>query len=65
MPRIDAELDKVLAENNIKPASGAYWWDVVDLLFDRGLAYEAGLAQRYAVPTLGDAVAASRRPQIT
>ncbi len=64
LPRIDAELDKVLAENNIKPASGAYWWDVVDLLFDRGLAYEAGLAQRYAVPTLGDAVAASRRPQI-
>lgn len=64
LPRIDAAIDDAIRANDIQLPAGAYWWDVVDLLFDRGLTYEAGLAQRYAMPTLGDAVAAARRPQI-
>jgi intracellular multiplication protein IcmB len=64
LPRIDAAIDDVLRKHEIPLPAGAYWWDIVDLLFDRGLTYEAGLAQRYAMPTLGDAVAAARRPQI-
>ena len=64
LPRIDTTVDEALRRHEINLATGAYWWDVVDILFDKGLFQEAGLAQRYAAPTLGDAVAAARRPQI-
>jgi intracellular multiplication protein IcmB len=64
LPRIDQTVDEALREHDIKLPPSAYWWDVVDLLFEKGLTYEAGLAQRYAMPTLGDAIAAARRPQI-
>lgn len=64
LPRIDAVVDEAIRTNDIKVQPGAYWWDVVDLLFDKGLTYEASLAQRYSMPTLGDAIAAARRPQI-
>ncbi len=64
LPRVDNTVDEALREHGIAIQTGAYWWDVVDFLFDKGLFYEAELAQRYAVPTLGDAVAAARRPQI-
>lgn len=64
LPRIDAAVDDAIRKNNLDLPAGAYWWDVVDLLFDKGLTYEAGVAQRYAMPTLGDSVAAARRPQI-
>lgn len=64
LPRIDAAVDDAIREHNITMPPNPFWWDVVDALFDKGLTYEAGLAQRYAMPTLGDAVAAARRPQI-
>lgn len=64
LPRIDAEVDEALRKHEIQLPASAYWWDVVGLLFDKGLTREASLAQRYAMPTLGDAVAAARRPQI-
>lgn len=64
LPRVSREVDEALRQNNIQLAPDTYWWDVVDLLFDKGLFHEAMLAQRYAVPMLGDAVAAARRPQI-
>lgn len=64
LPRIDAAIDDVIRKHDIQLPQSAYWWDVVDILFDRGFTYEAGLAQRYAMPTLGDSIAAARRPQI-
>ncbi len=64
LPRIDQVIDDALRKHEIPMPQRAYWWDVVDLLFDKGLTYEASLAQRYAMPTLGDAVSAARRPQI-
>lgn len=64
LPRIDAAVDEALRQHDIQLPQSAYWWDVVDALFDKGLTHEAGLAQRYAMPTLGDAVSAARRPQI-
>ncbi len=64
LPRIDAAVDDAIRARNLTLPPSAYWWDVVDLLFDAGATYEAGLAQRYAMPMLGDAVAAARRPQI-
>ncbi len=64
IPRMDEEVDKKLVELNLSLPKDPYWWDVVDGLFDAGETYHAGLAQRYAVPTLGDGISAARRPQI-
>lgn len=64
LPRIDSAVDEAIRKHNVALPPSAYWWDVVEMLFDKEATYEAGLAQRYAMPTLGDAVAAARRPQI-
>ncbi|MCK5556217.1 MAG: type IV secretion protein IcmB, partial [Alphaproteobacteria bacterium] len=53
-----------IRKNEITLPPNCYWWDVVDILFDKDMFSEANLAQRYAMPTIGDAVAAARRPQI-
>lgn len=64
LPRIDQAVDDAIRKFELTLPPSAYWWDVVDMLFDKGAYFEAGLAQRYAMPTLGDAIAAARRPQI-
>ncbi len=64
LPRIEQVVDEALRKYEIALPPSAYWWDVVDLLFEKGATYEASVAQRYAMPTLGDSVAAARRPQI-
>ncbi len=64
LPRIDQSVDDALRKHEIQLPQSAYWWDVVDMLFEKGATYEATVAQRYAMPTLGDSVAAARRPQI-
>jgi intracellular multiplication protein IcmB len=62
--RVEAAVDEAIARYDIHLPHDPLWWDVVDALFDKGVYHEAMLAQRYAVPTLVDAVTASRRPQI-
>lgn len=64
LARLDAEVDEALQKFNVHLPSDPYWWDVVDKMFDLGQYHIAGLAQRHAVPTLGDSITASRRPQI-
>lgn len=64
LPRIDQTVDDAIRKHDLQLPPSAYWWDVVDMLFDKGATYEATVAQRYAMPTLGDSVAAARRPQI-
>lgn len=64
LPRIDSSVDEALRKHNIHLPTDPYWWDIVDKFFDLGLYHEANLAQRHAVPTLGDAITAARRPQI-
>ncbi len=64
LPRLDAEVDEAISKYNIHLPADPYWWDVVERLFDAGDSRAAILAQRYAVPTLSDAITASRRPQI-
>tara|TARA_Y100000031_G_scaffold77340_1_gene85034 strand:+ start:63665 stop:66682 length:3018 start_codon:yes stop_codon:yes gene_type:complete len=64
LPRIDNDIDDALRKHNIHLPTDPYWWDVVDRFFDLGLHKEANLAQRHAVPVLGDAITAARRPQI-
>lgn len=64
LPRLDHEVDEAIARHNLHLPSDPYWWDVVDRMFDLGETHIAMLAQRYAVPTIADAITASRRPQI-
>ena len=59
-PRVDDAIKKL---NLVLPPE-AFWWEVVDALYDAGAKFEAMLAQRHAVPTIVDAITASRRPQI-
>lgn len=64
LPRVDLEIDEAIKRYNIHLPPDPYWWDVVDQFFDREVFHLANLAQRHAVPVLGDAITASRRPQI-
>ena len=64
LPRLDLEVDEAIAKHNLHLPADPYWWDVVDRMFDLGEIHVATLAQRHAVPTLSDAITASRRPQI-
>ncbi|PZO88807.1 MAG: type IV secretion protein IcmB [Micavibrio aeruginosavorus] len=64
LPRLDHAVDEAIARHNLHLPTDPYWWDVVDRMFDLGETHVAMLAQRYAVPTLADAITASRRPQI-
>lgn len=64
LPRLDPEVDEAIAKHNLHLPADPYWWDVVDRMFDLGEVHVASLAQRHAVPTLSDAITASRRPQI-
>ena len=64
LQRLDVELDDALKAHNIHLPEDPYWWDVVDKFYDIEQYHYANLAQRYAVPVLGDAITAARRPQI-
>lgn len=64
LPRLDHEVDEAISKHNLHLPTDPYWWDVVDRMFDLGETHVAMLAQRHAVPTLSDAIVASRRPQI-
>lgn len=64
LPRLDSEVDEALQKFNVHLPTDPYWWDIVDKMFDLGQYHIATLAQRHAVPTLTDAITASRRPQI-
>ncbi len=64
LPRLEPAVDEALQRYNIHLPSDPYWWDVVDKLFDIEQYHAANIAQRHAVPTLTDAITASRRPQI-
>ena len=56
----DAEVDEALARHGCRVQERTVWWEIVDLLFEAGAHEAAGRAQRYAVPVLGDLVAAVR-----
>ena len=64
LPRLDPTIDEALKRFNIHLPEDPYWWDIVDQFFDLEQYHLANLAQRHAVPILGDAITAARRPQI-
>ena len=59
----DRAVDGALERAGLRP-DDASWWEVADLLFDAGDAGAASRAQRYAVPVLGDFLAAVREPAV-
>jgi intracellular multiplication protein IcmB len=62
---VDDAVDKKLDLLNIHVDENATWWEVTDLLFEKGMIREATLAQRHAVPLLADATSTCRTPAIT
>ncbi len=64
LPRLEVEIDAAIQKYNVHLPSEPFWWDIVDKMFELDQYHLANLAQRHAVPTLGDAITASRRPQI-
>ena len=60
----DGEVDAALARLGSRLPECPLWWEIVDLLFEAE-AYETAVrAQRYAVPVLGDFLAAVREPPV-
>lgn len=64
LPRLEMEIDAAIAKYNVHLPSDPFWWDIVDKMFELDQPHLANLAQRHAVPTLNDAITASRKPQI-
>ena len=62
-PGRDGHVDEALERAGLAP-SDVPWWEVVDSLFDAGDEVAASRAQRYAVPVLGDFLAAVREPAV-
>ena len=60
----DREVDAAIAAAGLRLPERPLWWDVVDLLFEAGVAEAAARAQRYAVPTLVDLLASVREPAV-
>ena len=60
----DGSVDAALAAAGIDPPEAPLWWEIVDLLFEAGAHAAAARAQLYAVPVLGDLLAAVREPAV-
>lgn len=63
-PAICPEVDELLLRYGYFVEHGTSWWEVVDYLAAKGEMHAAGLAQRYAVPTLEDIAAVANDPAI-
>lgn len=63
-PGVCEDVDKVIKSRNLKVDEETTWWSIVDQFFDLGLIHEATLAQRYAVPTIADAISAAKNYSI-
>lgn len=64
LPRLEMEIDAAIQKFNVHLPSDPFWWDIVDKMFELEQPHLANIAQRHAVPTLNDAITASRKPQI-
>ena len=60
----NGSVDAALAAAGIDPPEAPLWWEIVDLLFEAGAHGAAARAQLYAVPVLGDLLAAVREPAV-
>lgn len=54
-PEVSKKIDQLIEEMGMEVLPGkTRWWDVVDFFYMNEMTHEAGLAQRYAVPTVVD-----------
>jgi intracellular multiplication protein IcmB len=56
-------VDEAIARYGLHYDASTSWWEVVDMLFAAGDVHAAGLAQRFAVPTLQDLASICRERQ--
>lgn len=61
---VDVELSQLIDKLAITIDSQTSWWEIVDALFERGYVHEAMLAQRYAVPLLGEVASMARKREV-
>ena len=61
---VDPEVDALVDELALHVDSHTTWWEIVDALFEREQIHGAMLAQRYAVPLIGEMAALARDPII-
>lgn len=55
----DLVVDETLKKHNFETDDNSSWWEIVDFLFGKKEYHAAALAQRLAVPVLGDLIAIS------
>lgn len=63
-PGIEEFIDGILEEIGFVRDSHTTWWEVTDALFIAGFIHEAMLAQRHAMPVLGDVTSICRSPVV-
>jgi intracellular multiplication protein IcmB len=63
-PNLNPSLRDAIHKAGIEYNAATTWWEMVDMLFDLGMVHEAAIAQRYAVPTLSDLLAAASEQAI-
>lgn len=63
-PGMDLKVDEALKKRRFESDQATSWWEVVDFLFAKGEFHIAALAQRLAVPVLGDLVPISNAETI-
>ncbi len=63
-PNVNAWIKEQVLQAGIHYQEATKWWELVDMLFERGMFYAASVAQRYAVPTLFDIANAGSDPSI-
>jgi intracellular multiplication protein IcmB len=61
---VDHEVDRLVDEHQIAVDEHQTWWELVDLLSQKGEMRGAVLAQRHAVPSMADIAAATNDPEI-
>lgn len=64
VPNLNPMLRERLEATGIHFQEATKWWEIVDAFFDKGMLYEAAVAQRYAVPTLFDIAQAAADPAV-
>lgn len=64
-PAADPRVAEAVRDAGMHIDAHTSWWEVVDALFSAGKTHEATLAQRFAVPRLGEIAAVAITPEVS
>lgn len=64
-PRLNTDVDEGIARHNIPIDAHTSWWEITHALFERNEIRLATMAQRYAMPVMGDLVAIANDTNVT